>query len=64
MVCIHWMVANIIIYKNTYCYFTFLTDLAGHKTQHHVAWGLILDQPKKNVIKQVNVLAKDHIVRS
>lgn len=60
-VCIQWIVAIIIIYKNTYSYFAFLTNLVG---QHHVAWRLILDQPKKNIIKQVNLLGKDDIMYS
>ena len=63
-VCIQGMVANIIIYKNTYGYFTFLTNLADHKAQHHMTWRLILDQLKKNKIKQVNLLANARIIHS
>lgn len=50
-VCTQWIVAIIIIYKDAYCYFTFLTNLVDHKAQPHVTWRLILDQPQKNTIK-------------
>lgn len=57
-VCVEWIVVIIIIYKNTYCYFTFLNNTADHKATKPRDMKTNLDQPKKNIIKPVNLLEK------
>lgn len=52
---IQWIAASIIIYKNTYSYFAFLTKPVG---LYCVTWRLILDQPKEDVIKANKSIGK------